>query len=68
MIRYKGEHGQLVGIRLPAKTTPSEFDHAYDICSSYFRHTEIVEDEDTVLIRSELAWEAQQDYLTARRT
>jgi len=68
MIQYAGKHNQLVGIRLPAKTTPSEFDRAYDTCSDYFHSIEIVEDEDTVLIRSKLAWEAQQDYLTARRT
>jgi len=68
MIQYTGEYNQLVGIRLPADTTPSEFDRAYDVCADYFRRAEIVEDEDTVLIRSELAWEAQRDYLTTRRT
>jgi len=67
MIRYKGEHGQLVGIRIPADTTPNEFDRAYDTCNDYFHSIEIVKEDESVLLRSGLAWPHHRDSLTAER-
>lgn len=65
MVKYLGHIDQLVGIRLPADVAPSTFDRAYDRCSEHFRRVEIVEDDGSVLLRSELAWDAQQEHLTA---
>jgi len=68
MIRYKGEHDQLVGIRLSANVSPRVFDKAYDTCSDYFHGTEIVKEDESVLLRSELAWPHHRDSLTAEKT
>lgn len=65
MVKYTGEFGQLVGIRLPSTTSAKAFDQAYDQCKDYFKRVEIVEDDDSVLIRSGLAWDAQQPHLSA---
>lgn len=62
MIKLLGDHGQLVGIAIPAENLDGDsFDTAHEAAERVFHSIEYAHTDTHSIIRSELAWDRQEN-------